>query len=343
MAVQMQTKTVTVAEAINEAIRLEMRRNPRVILMGEDVAGGATLPHLEEDEAWGGVLGVTKGLVQEFGRERIRDTPLSEAGYMGTAVGAAATGLVPIAELMFCSFIGSCMDSMLNQASKIRYMFGGKASIPIVVRTIIGGGFRAATQHSMVLYPMFAQIPGLKVVAASNPADAKGLLTAALRDGNPVIVCEHLAMYQLKGEMPEGEYVVPLGKAAISRPGKDVTIIGASMTARHALTAAEELAKSGIEAEVVDLRTISPLDEETILQSVAKTGRLVIADEANPMCGLATHIAGIVASKGFSSLRAPIGLVTPPHAPVPFSPVLEDAYLPNPEKIVTAVHNVLGK
>ncbi|HCI79979.1 MAG TPA: alpha-ketoacid dehydrogenase subunit beta [Ktedonobacter sp.] len=340
MAVQMQTKTVTVAEAVNEAIRLEMRRNPRVILMGEDVAGGATLEHLEDDEAWGGVLGVTKGLVQEFGRERVRDTPLSEAGFIGSAVGAAATGLVPIAELMFCSFIGSCMDSMLNQASKIRYMFGGKANIPVVIRTIIGGGFRAAAQHSMTLYPMFAHIPGLKVVAPSNPTDAKGLLTAALRDGNPVIVCEHLAMYQMKGEMPEGEFVIPLGKAEISRPGKDVTIVGASMTARHALTAAEELAKNGIDAEVINLRTISPLDEDTILQSVAKTGRLVVADEANPMCGLATHIAGIVASKGFSSLRAPVALVTPPHAPVPFSPVLEDAYLPSPEKIVAVVQRV---
>ncbi len=340
MAVQMQTRTVTVAEAVNEAIRLEMRRNKRVILMGEDVAGGATLPHLEEDEAWGGVFGVTKGLVQEFGRERVRDTPLSEAGYIGAAVGAAATGLVPIAELMFCSFIGSCMDSMLNQASKIRYMFGGKATIPVVIRTIIGGGFRAAAQHSMVLYPMFAHIPGLKVVAPSNPADTKGLLTAALRDGNPVIVCEHLAMYQLKGEMPEGEYVVPLGQAAVTRIGKDVTIVGASMTARYALAAADELAKMGIDAEVVDLRTISPLDENTILQSVAKTGHLVIADEANPVCGLATHIAGIVASKGFNSLRAPVGLVTPPHAPVPFSPVLEDAYLPSPEKIVAAVRAV---
>jgi pyruvate/2-oxoglutarate/acetoin dehydrogenase E1 component len=343
MAVQMRTRTVTVAEAINEAIRLEMRRNPRVILMGEDVAGGATLPHLEDDEAWGGVLGVTKGLVQEFGRERVRDTPISESAFIGAAVGAAATGLVPIAELMFCGFIGSCMDSMLNQGSKIRYMFGGKASIPVVIRTMIGGGFRAAAQHSMTLYPIFAHIPGLKVVAASNPADAKGLLTAALRDGNPVIVCEHIAMYQLKGEMPEGEYVVPIGKAAVTREGKDVTLVGVSMTARHALAAAEELAKEGIDAEVVDLRTISPLDEQTILQSVAKTGRLVVADEANPVCGLAAYIAGIVASKGFSSLRAPVELVTPPHSPVPFSPVLEDAYLPNPTKVANAARKACGR
>jgi len=343
MAVEMKTRVVTVAEAINEAIRLEMRRNPRVILMGEDVAGGATLEHLEDDEAWGGVMGVTKGLVQEFGRERVRDTPISESAFIGAAVGAAATGLVPIAELMFCSFIGSCMDTLLNQGSKIRYMFGGKASIPVVIRTIIGGGFRAAAQHSMVLYPIFAHIPGLKVVAASNPADAKGLLTAALRDGNPVIVCEHIAMYQLKGEMPEGEYVVPIGKAAVTREGKDVTLVGVSMTARHALTAADELAQEGIDAEVIDLRTISPLDETTILQSVAKTGRLVVADESNPICGLATHIAGIVASKGFQSLHAPVELVTPPHSPVPFSPVLEDAYLPDPQKIANAARKACGR
>jgi acetoin:2,6-dichlorophenolindophenol oxidoreductase subunit beta len=343
MAVQMKTQTVTVAEAINEAIRLEMRRNPRVFLMGEDVAGGATLEHLEDDEAWGGVLGVTKGLVQEFGRERIRDTPISESAYVGAAVGAAATGMVPIAELMFCSFIGSCMDSLLNQSSKIHYMFGGKASIPMVVRTIIGGGFRAAAQHAQTLYPVFAHIPGLKVVAPSNPADAKGLLTAALRDGNPVIFCEHIALYQIKGEMPEGEYVVPIGKAAVTREGKDITLVGVSMTARYALEAAEELAKYGIDAEVVDLRTVSPLDETTILNSVAKTGRLVVADESNPVCGLATHIAGIVASKGFSSLHAPVGLVTPPHSPVPFSPVLEDAYLPNAQKIVAAARTVCGK
>ncbi len=327
MAVQMKTQTATVAEAINEAIRLEMRRNPRVFLMGEDVAGGATLEHLEDDEAWGGVLGVTKGLVQEFGRERIRDTPISESAFVGAAVGAAATGMVPIAELMFCSFIGSCMDSLLNQSSKIRYMFGGKASIPMVVRTIIGGGFRAAAQHAQTLYPVFA----------------KGLLTAALRDGNPVIFCEHIALYQIKGEMPEGEYVVPIGKAAITREGKDITLVGVSMTARYALEAAEELAKHGIDAEVVDLRTISPLDETTVLNSVAKTGRLVVADESNPVCGLATHIAGIVASKGFSSLHAPVGLVTPPHSPVPFSPVLEDAYLPNAQKIVAAARAVCVK
>ncbi len=335
-------RTISISEAINEAIRLEMRRDPSVFLMGEDVAGGANLEHLEDDEAWGGVLGVTKGLVQEFGRNRIRDTPISESAFMGAAVGAAATGSRPIVELMFCGFIGSCMDSLLNQGSKLRYMFGGKAKVPVTVRTMIGGGARAAAQHAQTLYPVFAHIPGLKVVAPSNAADAKGLLAAAIRDDDPVIFCEHIAMYPMAGEVPEGEYVVPIGKANITRPGKDVTIVGVSLTAVHALKAAEALAKEGIDAEVLDLRTVSPLDEEAIFESVGRTGRLVIADEANPVCGLASHIGGIVASRAFGSLKAPVGMVTAPHAPVPFSPPLEDLYLPNPDKIVAEVKRILG-
>jgi acetoin:2,6-dichlorophenolindophenol oxidoreductase subunit beta len=342
MVAALETRTISIAQAINEAIRLEMRRDPRVILLGEDVAGGANLEHLEDEDAWGGPLGVTKGLVQEFGRNRILDTPISESAFIGAAVGAAATGLRPVAELMFCGFIGSCLDSLLNQGSKLRYMFGGKAKVPVTIRTMIGGGFRAAAQHAQTLYPMFAHVPGLKVVAPSNPADAKGLLAAAIRDDDPVIFCEHIALYPMAGEVPEGEYIVPLGKAHIMRQGQDVTIIGMSNTANHALAAAEKLAGAGINAEVIDLRSISPLDEEAILSSVGRTGRLVVADEANPFCGMATHIAGLVASRAFGSLKAPVGLVTAPHAPVPFSPVLEDAYLPNPDKIVAEVRRILG-
>jgi pyruvate dehydrogenase E1 component beta subunit len=333
-------RTITVSEAINEALRLEMRRDPTVILLGEDIAGGANLEHLEDEDAWGGPLGVTKGLVQEFGRNRVLDTPISESAFIGAAVGAAATGLRPVAELMFCGFLGSCLDALLNQGSKLRYMFGGKANVPVTIRTMIGGGFRAAAQHAQTLYPVFAHIPGLKVVAPSNAADAKGLLAAAIRDNDPVIFCEHISMYGIPGEVPEGEYILPIGKANIARSGKDVTIVGVSMTVNHALKAAETLAQAGIDAEVIDLRSVSPLDEDTILDSVSRTGRLVVADEANPVCGLATHIAGIVASKGFGSLRAPVGLVTAPHSPVPFSPVLEDAYLPSPEKIVAATQGL---
>jgi pyruvate dehydrogenase E1 component beta subunit len=331
------TRIISIAQAINEALRLEMRRDPRVILMGEDVAGGANLEHLEDEDAWGGPLGVTKGLVQEFGRNRILDTPISESAFVGAAVGAAATGLRPVAELMFCGFLGSCLDSLLNQGSKLRYMFGGKAKVPVTIRTLIGGGFRAAAQHAQTLYPVFAHIPGLKVVAPSNAADAKGLLIAAIRDDDPVIFCEHIALLGVMGPVPEGEYIVPLGKANITRSGRDVTIVGMSNTANHALAAAETLAKEGIDAEVIDLRSISPLDEDAILASLAKTGRLVVADEANPFCGMASHIAGIAASKGFHSLKAPVGMVTAPHSPVPFSPPLEDAYLPDANKIVAAV------
>ena len=340
MTVTTAARTITIAEALNEAIRLEMRADPKIVIMGEDIAGGAKMDHLEDDEAWGGVMGVTKGLVHEFGRERVLDTPISEAAFIGAAVGAAATGLRPIAELMFCGFLGSCLDSLLNQGSKLRYMFGGKANVPVTIRTMMGAGFRAAAQHAQTLYPLFANIPGLKVVAPSNAADAKGLLIASIRDDDPVIFCEHITMYTMKGEVPMGDYLVPLGKAAVTRTGEQVTVVGMSLTAVHALTAAEILAKDGIDAEVIDLRTISPLDEETILKSVEKTGRLVVVDESNPLCGLASHIAGVVASRGFRTLRAPVGLVTAPHSPVPFSPVLEDAYLPNPEKVVAAVKKV---
>ncbi|MCH2694654.1 MAG: alpha-ketoacid dehydrogenase subunit beta [Acidobacteriia bacterium] len=335
-------RTITIAEALNEAIRLEMRADPKIIIMGEDIAGGADVTHLEDDEAWGGVMSVTKGLVHEFGRERVLDTPISEAAFVGAAVGAAATGLRPIAELMFCGFLGSCLDSLLNQGSKLRYMFGGKATVPVTIRTMIGGGFRAAAQHAQTLYPMFASIPGLKVVAPSNAADAKGLLTASLRDDDPVIFCEHIIMYTMKGDVPSGDHCVPIGKAAITKKGEDVTLLGVSMTAVHALTAAKTLKEQNIDAEVIDLRTISPLDEETILESVKKTGRLVIVDESNPLCGLASHIGGVVASQGFEYLKAPVGMVTAPHSPVPFSPVLEDAYLPNPEKIVASVKKVFS-
>lgn len=335
-------RIITVGQALNEAMRLEMNRDPAIVLMGEDVAGGAGVAHLEDDEAWGGVMGTTRGLVQEFGRGRVLDTPLSEAAFIGAAVGAAATGLRPIAELMFCSFVGSCMDALLNQGSKLRYMFGGKARVPLTIRTIIGGGFRAAAQHSQTLYPIFANIPGLKVVAPSTPVDFKGLLISAIRDDDPVIFCEHITLYRLKGEVPRGDYTVPIGQAAITRPGKDVTLVGVSATANYSLEAARQLAAEGVDAEVLDLRTISPLDDATLFASVRKTGRLVIADEANPICGLASHVAALVASQCFEALKAPVGMVTAPHSPVPFSPPLEDAYLPKADKIVAAARNAMA-
>jgi len=335
-------RQLTYAQAINEAIRLEMRRDPRVVLMGEDVAGGANIDHLQDDEAWGGVLGVTKGLVQEFGRDRVLDTPITEAGFIGAAVGAASTGMRPIAELMFVDFFGVCWDQIYNQGAKLRYMFGGKANCPLVIRTMIGAGMGAAGQHSGCHYSVFTHMPGIKTVIPSTPADAKGLLTAAIRDDDLVVVFENKMLYSMSGEVPEDEYVIPLGKADIKREGTDVTIVAISRMVHQALAAADALQADGISVEIVDPRTLSPLDEETILNSVAKTHRLVIVDEDNPRCSAATDIAALAADKAFTELDAPIKLVTAPHTPVPFSPPLEQFYIPSAERIVTTIQDIMG-
>ncbi|ANB57760.1 hypothetical protein GFC29_3196 [Anoxybacillus sp. B7M1] len=336
------TRKISFSEAVNEAMKLAMRKDPNVILLGEDVAGGATVDHLQDDEAWGGVMGVTKGLVQEFGRERVLDTPIAEAGYMGAAVTAAATGMRPIAELMFNDFIGSCLDEVMNQGAKLRYMFGGKAKVPLTVRTMHGAGFRAAAQHSQSLYALFTHIPGLKVVVPSTPSDAKGLLLASIFDDDPVIFFEDKTLYNMKGEVDEEFYTIPLGKADIKRQGSDLTIVAIGKQVHTALKAAELLKERGIETEVVDPRTLSPLDEETILASVEKTGRLIVIDEANPRCSAATDISALVADKGFDYLDAPIKMITAPHCPVPFSPALEDLYLPTPEKVLRAAAEIIG-
>ncbi|MFN2747860.1 MULTISPECIES: alpha-ketoacid dehydrogenase subunit beta [Bacillus] len=336
-------RELSISAALNEAIKLAMRKDDHVILMGEDVAGGAAVDHLQDDEAWGGVLGVTKGLVQEFGRERVLDTPISEAGYIGAAMAAASTGLRPIAELMFNDFIGSCLDQVLNQGAKFRYMFGGKAEVPITIRTTHGAGFRAAAQHSQSLYALFTSIPGLKVIVPSSPYDAKGLFLAAIEDQDPVIFFEDKTLYNITGDVPEGYYTLPIGKADVKREGADVTVFAVGKQIYTALEAAKQLASRGIEAEVIDPRSLSPLDEEAILASVEKTNRLVIVDEANPRCGIAADIASLVADKGFDLLDAPIKKVTAPHTPVPFSPPLEDIYLPTPEKVINTVLEMLGE
>ncbi|MBU8689008.1 alpha-ketoacid dehydrogenase subunit beta [Priestia megaterium] len=336
------TRKLSMSEAINEAMKLAMRKDENVILLGEDVAGGAEIDHLQDDEAWGGVLGVTKGLVQEFGRERILDTPISEAAYIGAAMGAAATGLRPVAELMFNDFIGCCLDQVLNQGAKFRYMFGGKAEVPVTIRTTHGAGFRAAAQHSQSLYALFTSIPGIKVVVPSNPYDAKGLLLAAIEDNDPVIFFEDKTLYNMKGEVPEGYYTIPLGKADVKREGTDLTIVAIGKQVNTALAAADQLSHKGIDVEVVDPRSLSPFDEETILSSVEKTNRLIVIDEANPRCSIATDIAALVADKGFDMLDAPIKRITAPHTPVPFSPPLEDIYLPTPQKVIEVVSELLG-
>ncbi|MBV8356554.1 MAG: alpha-ketoacid dehydrogenase subunit beta [Deltaproteobacteria bacterium] len=327
-------------EAINEALRLEMRRDSRVIVMGEDVAGG--MGAAGEQDAWGGVLGVTKGLISEFGPERVRDTPISESAFIGAAVGAAATGLRPVVELMFIDFVGVCLDQILNQAAKLRYMFGGKATVPLVIRTMYGAGLRAASQHSQALYPIFTHIPGLKVVIPSSPYEAKGLLIRAIRDDDPVIFCEHKMLYDETEEVPDEAYSIPFGEANLTREGEDLTIVAIGRMVKFANEAADRLTAQGLACSVIDPRTVSPLDEETILDSVKETGRLVIVDEASPRCNLATDIAALVATKAFNALKAPVSIVAPPHTPVPFAPALEDAYVPSRAKIEAAALAVMG-
>ena len=327
-------------QAINEAIRQEMERDSRVIVMGEDVAGGAGAPG--EQDAWGGPMGVTKGLMPQFGRDRVLDAPISESAFIGAAIGAAATGLRPIADLMFVDFMGVCFDQIFNQAAKFRYMFGGKAVTPVVIRTMYGAGFRAASQHSQCLYPLFTHIPGLKVVLPSNPYEAKGLMIQAIRDDDPVIFFEHKAMYDTEAEVPDEAYAIPFGEAAVTREGRDVTIITLGRMVNFANEAADRLAKKGVKTTVVDLRTSSPLDAETVLETARETGRVVVVDEAHPRCSIATDIAALIADQAFGSLKAPIKMVTAPHAPVPFSPALEDLYVPSVARIEAAAQEVNG-
>ncbi|MCK9814491.1 MAG: alpha-ketoacid dehydrogenase subunit beta [Candidatus Pseudomonas colombiensis] len=331
-------RKISYQQAINEALAQEMRRDPSVFIMGEDVAGGAGAPG--ENDAWGGVLGVTKGLYHQF-PGRVLDTPLSEIGYVGAAVGAATRGVRPVCELMFVDFAGCCLDQILNQAAKFRYMFGGKAQTPLVIRTMVGAGLRAAAQHSQMLTSLWTHIPGLKVVCPSSPYDAKGLLIQAIRDNDPVIFCEHKMLYSLQGEVPEELYTIPFGEANFLRDGKDVTLVSYGRTVNTAMDAARSLAGRGIDCEVIDLRTTSPLDEDSILESVEKTGRLVVIDEANPRCSMATDISALVAQKAFAALKAPIEMVTAPHTPVPFSDALEDLYIPDAAKIENAVLKVI--
>ena len=331
-------RRITLQQAINEAIDLEMARDERVIMIGEDIVGGFGADG--EKDAWGGVLGATKGLYGKYG-DRLLDAPLSEAAYVGAAIGAATCGMRPIAELMFIDFVGVCFDQILNQAAKFRYMFGGKAETPVVIRALVGAGFSAAAQHSQMLTPMFTHIPGLKVVCPSTPADAKGLLAQAVRDNDPVIFCEHKALYSMKGEVPEGEYVIPFGQANIVREGKDATIVTYGMMVHRSLEAAKLLEKEGVDVEVIDLRTLSPLDINTVFQSVEKTGRLVVVDEASPRCNIATDISAQVCQEMFGKLKSGIRMVSPPHTPVPFSAPLEKAYLPNGKGIAETVRQTL--
>ncbi|MBO0488261.1 alpha-ketoacid dehydrogenase subunit beta [Vagococcus fluvialis] len=335
------SRRITFMQAINEGLDMSMEKDERVILLGEDIAGGTHIEHLEGEGAWGGVFGVTKGLVEKHGYERVIDTPISEMGYMGASVGAAATGLRPVPELMFNDFLGFCFDTLLAQGSKMRYMFGGKATIPMTVRTCHGAGASAAAQHSGSYYGMFGSIPGLKVVVPSNPYDAKGLLISAIEDDNIVIFSEDKTLYGIKDDVPEEYYKVEIGKAKVKREGSDLTIVTIGKMLYVALEVAEELEKSGVSVEVIDLITVAPWDQETIIKSVEKTGRLIVIDEANPHNNTATDIASVVGDKAFDYLDGPIKCICAPNTPVPFASNLEALYLPNKDKVLKEAEELI--
>ena len=326
------TKVMTYAEALNEALREEMRRDPTVFVMGEDVAiwGG------------GGVFGVTKGLVEEFGPDRIRDTPISELVIAAAAVGAAATGTRPVAEIMYVDFMALAMEPIVNQAAKMRYMFGGKITLPMVIRAQEGAGRGNAAQHSQSLEAWFAHIPGLKVVVPSTPADAKGLLKTAIRDNNPVIFLEHKVLYFTKGEVPTDEnFTIPFGVADVKREGTDVTVVGIHTQVLEALKAAEELEKEGISVEVIDPRTVSPLDVDTIVTSVKKTGRLVVSHQAVEQGGVGGEIIARVVEAAFDYLDAPPQRVCGKNVPLPYAEALEREALPYKDDIIAAIRRII--
>ncbi|NVM28945.1 MAG: alpha-ketoacid dehydrogenase subunit beta [Candidatus Helarchaeota archaeon] len=315
-------------EAIRAAITEEMERDDKVFLMGEDV-------HIP-------FFNCTRGLVDIFGEKRIRSTPITESGFIGAALGAAATGLRPIAELMFADFSFVCMDQIVNQVAKFRYMTGGKLKIPLVIRFAgMGAGDQYAAQHSQCVEALFMHIPGLKIVAPSTPYDAKGLLKTAIRDDNPVMFFEHKKLYFTQGEVPEEEYTIPLGKADIKREGSDVTIIATMNMVPLALKAADTLQEGGVSAEVIDPRTLVPLDKKTILDSVTKTGKVVIVDEGVKTCGVAAELMAIIVEEAFGSLKAPIKRVTTFDIPIPFSKPLEEFVLPNQARVIEAVNEVI--
>jgi pyruvate dehydrogenase E1 component beta subunit len=331
---------MSIREAINRTIAEEMERDESVIALGEDIVGG--MGTAGGPEAIGGIWGTTGGLYAKFGPTRVIDTPISESAIVGAAAGAALAGKRPIAELMFADFVGVSLDQIWNQMAKFRYMFGGKTKCPAVIRLIYGAGMNAAAQHSQSVYAMMTSMPGLKIALPATPADAKGLLTEAIRSDDPVLFFEHKAMFGLKGEVPDGEHRVPFGHARLTREGGDVTIVTCGRMVNFSEKAADKLAADGIGCDVIDLRTTSPLDEETILDSVEETGRLVVVDESPPRCSLAADIAALVSTKAFTSLKAPPELVTAPHTPIPFARELERAWLPSPQKIEEAVRKALA-
>ncbi len=329
----------TMRDAINEALHQAMAADDSVFVIGEDVAGGNGSDGTVG--CAGGVFGVTAGLYEEFGPLRCIDTPISESAIVGAAAGAALVGMRPVAEIMFSDFIGVCMDQIVNQMAKFRYMFGGKTRCPAVIRFACGAGFSAAAQHSQTMYQMMTAVPGLKVVIPSNAYDAKGLLLSAIADDDPVLFFEPKALYQETCEVPDEPYTIPLGEAGMPREGDDVTVVAFGQMVGRAAQAIDALEEQGITCDLVDPRCTSPLDEETILESVSATGRLVVVDESPPRCGLTADISAMVAERAFHSLQAPVKQICAPHSPVPVSPDLEAEYLPSVAKIQAAIQETL--
>jgi len=323
-------REVTIRDALREALREEMRQDKTVFLLGEDIG-----------RYWGGAFGVTKGLAEEFGDERVRDTPISESAIVGVGVGAAITGMRPVAEIMFGDLSALAMDQICNQAAKIRYMFGGQASVPLVVRTPFGAGVNIASHHSQSLEAWFMHTPGLHVAVPSTPYDAKGLLKTAIRGNNPVLFVEHKLLYPVKGMIPEEDYAVPFGVADVKREGSDVSIVATLYIVHKALAAAEQLSKEGISVEVVDPRTLAPMDKQTIVKSVKKTGRLVVVSEDCKTGGVSAEIAAIVAEEALDYLDAPVKRVAEPDTPIPFSPTLEKFVIPDEKSIIRAVKEIV--
>jgi pyruvate dehydrogenase E1 component beta subunit len=326
---QTTVRTRTFVQALNEALDLAMERDPNVYLIGEDIG------------EMGGDFGVTRGLWAKYGEARVRDTPLSEAAIIGTAVGSAMMGFRPVAEIMFADFLGECYDQLVNNAAKMHYMFDGQFKAPIVVRTACGGGFGGGPHHSQSVEGWFLNVPGLVIVAPSTPADAKGLLLASIENDNPILFLEHKALYRIKGEVPEGYYTTPLRKAAVVREGKDVTIVATMKMVHEALAAAAELEQEGVSAEVIDLRTIRPYDAETVLESVRKTGRAVVVNEAPKIGGLASELSAVIGEECFYDLKAPVVRVAGLDAPIPFSLALEKIILPGKEQVIAGIRSVM--
>lgn len=322
-------RELTYAQAINEALRQCMKEDERVILLGEDIG------------VYGGVFQVTAGLLNEFGPERVIDTPIAEAGFTGASVGAALTGMRPVVEIMFIDFTTVAMDMIINQMAKMHYMFGGRGKVPMVLRINIGAGRGTAAQHSQSFHALFMHIPGLYLAVPSTPYDAKGLMIEAIRNDNPVVFVEHKKLYVEKGDVPEEGYTIPFGQADIKREGSDLTIVATHALVTRSLNAADEVAKEGIDVEIVDPRTLVPLDRSTILESVKKTGRLLVADEGHKTCGVAAEISAMVAEEAIYYLKAPVARVCSPDTPVPFSPPLEQAYIPDVKDLVPAIKRLM--